>query len=238
MTISETERHVADQLAQALWDTHQVKVVKDWVEPGAEDAPSKAGYWSLDELHTLQEAVSALAGALAGAAGFIAHVGSVTIMQVETRHRGLASKGRVKLTASDTSFDEWTVVHELAHVWDANADWRLSRALESSTGGYTCWVCQVLRRWFGAYDEQSRWPGCNRAGYFYGGRPPAGSDRNFNRKEDFAEAVAAYVYPSEAQSRVMRFRDDDRYREFLYYDDYAQTRRWAFVDGLVKGQHP
>ena len=80
-------------------------------------------------------------------------------------------------------------------------------------------------------------PGCNRWGYFYGDIPPAGSDQNFNRKEDFAESVTAYVYPAMVQARVDRFKDGP-YRELLYYADYTQTRRWAFVDGLIKGTIP
>jgi hypothetical protein len=37
------------------------------------------------------------------------------------------------------------------------------------------------------------------------------------------------------QGRVERFKDDDSYRDLLYYPDYTQTLRWAFVDGLIKG---
>ena len=78
-------------------------------------------------------------------------------------------------------------------------------------------------------------PGCNRYGYFYGDVPPAGSDQNFNRKEDFAESVTSYVYPALVQPRVDRFKDDEQYRDLLYYADYTQTRRWTFVEGLIKG---
>jgi hypothetical protein len=87
----------------------------------------------------------------------------------------------------------------------------------------------------GECDERRRLPGCNLFGYFYGDVPPAGSDRNFNRKEDFAESVTAYVYPALVQQRVEPFKDDERYRELLYYTDYTRTQRWAFVDGLIKG---
>ena len=47
--------------------------------------------------------------------------------------------------------------------------------------------------------------------------------------------MTAYVYPALVQGRVDRFKDDDSYRDQLYYSDYTQTRRWAFVDGLIKG---
>ena len=53
--------------------------------------------------------------------------------------------------------------------------------------------------------------------------------------EDFAESVAAYFYPDVAQARVERFKENDLYRDVLYYADYTQTRRWAFVQALIEG---
>jgi len=108
--------------------------------------------------------------------------------------------------------------------------------LQAYTGGRTNWLARLIKKWRHQCDEDCRWPGCNSFGYFYAGAPPAGSDRNFNRKEDFAESVTAYVYPTVAQSRVERFKDDDDYGDLLYYSDYTQTKRWAFVDGLVRSR--
>ena len=239
MTITRADSQQADQIAQDLKETYLMDVVKDWGE-GTEADPQEwsGGEWSLEELHTLQKGVADLASAMGGPDKFIQNIGSITISQVEMKYRGLASVHGIKFTAAEISIDPWTVVHELAHVWDANAGWGLSRALESYTGGRTNLVAMVLQRVRGECDEKHRMPGCNRFGYFYGDVPPAGSDQNFNRKEDFAESVTAYVYPALVQGRVDRFKDDDSYRDQLYYSDYTQTRRWAFVDGLIKGTIP
>lgn len=232
MAISRADSQEADQIAQQLLDTYQVTLLKDWREHQGE---WQGGFWTLQELHTLQETVTALAGAMGGADRFVHNTGGIRVSQVEMGSRGLAAKGVLKLTAAEVSFHHWTIAHELAHTWDANFGWRISKALQSYTGGHTCWPCGLVWRWLGRCDERHRLPGCNRFGYFYAGPPPAGSDVNLNRKEDFAEAVAAYLDPAEAQRRVADYRDSEQYRELLHYEDYTRTNRWAFVDGLMKG---
>lgn len=238
MTITKAESSQADQIAQNLAETYQVTVLKDWGEQttGAAAGSWSEGEWSLDELNILQKAVTDLANAMGGPDKFFANIGRpITINQVEMKYRGLASVHGIKFTAASISIDIWTVVHELAHVWDANYGWRLSKALQTYTGGRTDPVAMFFKRQRGQCDEDRRFPGCNRFGYFYGDTPPAGSDQNFNRKEDFAESVTAYVYPDLVQTRVDHFKDDARYRDVLYYPDYTQTKRWAFVDELFKG---
>ena len=237
MAITRAESQEADQIAQGLRETYQVTLVKDWGERAAEGETVawQGGEWSPGELRTLQKAIVDLAGAMGGPTRFSQHLGPITISQEDIKYRGLASKRGVKFTSSPVSIDAWTVVHELAHVWDAKSGWRLSKALETHTGGRTNLLGMLVNKARGQCDADSRRPGCNRFGYFYGGTPPAGSDQNFNRLEDFAESVAAYVYPALVQPRVDRFKDDPNYRDLLYYPDYRQTERWAFVDQLVKG---
>jgi hypothetical protein len=79
----------------------------------------------------------------------------------------------------------------------------------------------------------NRKPGCNEAGYFYGGIPPKGSDAGFNRQEDFAESVAAYVFPITAQAEVERLYRHTIYEALLYYGDYKKTARYQYVDNLL-----
>ena len=238
MAITEADSRQAEQIVQSLGQIFHITIVKDWGQPETKSAAPQGwlgGEWSLKELLILQKGITDLADAMGDAVKFIHSIGAISISQVQTKYRGLATKQGIKFTASPVSIDTWTVVHELAHVWDAHTRWRLSKALETYTGGHTDWAAMLIRRARKECDEERRWPGCNRYGYFYGGPPPAGSDQNLNRKEDFAEAVAAYIYPELAQARVERFNDDARYREFLYYTNYTQSRRWAFVDGLMRG---
>jgi hypothetical protein len=105
--------------------------------------------------------------------------------------------------------------------------------------------------------RRGRKPGCNAAGYFYGDKP-SGSNWMFNRVEDFAESVAMYVgwergndLSSWAKARIDRYllADDasapnfgaDKwasYKQYFYPEngDYKSTKRWQFVDDLVKGK--
>jgi hypothetical protein len=102
-----------------------------------------------------------------------------------------------------------------------------------------------------------RRPGCNAAGYFYGDKP-SGSNWSFNRLEDFAESVAMYVgwgkdnaLSEHASKRIIRYeklrngeKDDfgvmdnwENYAKYFYpkRGDYTETKRWKFVDDLVRG---
>ncbi|MBC7228085.1 MAG: hypothetical protein H5T61_12795 [Thermoflexales bacterium] len=98
------------------------------------------------------------------------------------------------------------------------------------TGGHI--VLEFTREWC---DREFRLPGCSRWGYFYGGIPPKGSDINFNPQEDFAESVAAYVFPDEAQQEVQRYRESELYGGLLYYENYRDTLRWQYINGLING---
>ena len=131
----------------------------------------------------------------------------------------------------NVNFDAWSIVHELGHVWDINNNWGLSKGLEEYTGGSTTGRLDPIL--FLHCDIGSRKPGCNAAGYFYGDIPPKGSDVNFNREEDFAESVAAYVFPDEAQQWVERWHGTI-YEELLWYPDYRETVRWEYINGLIE----
>jgi hypothetical protein len=84
-------------------------------------------------------------------------------------------------------------------------------------------------------DPLGELPGCNSANYRYGGIPAAGSDINFNPREDFAESVAAYVFPDNAQKRAAKKANEENSiaYSYLYYSDYRTTTRYAFIDVLV-----
>jgi len=138
-----------------------------------------------------------------------------------------------------TNFDQWTVVHELGHVWDGSTNGQLHKDLVNATNGrfYPAIGC----------DPQGRLPGCNYSRYRYGGTPAKGSDYNFNPKEDFAESVAAYVFPDEAHQSLMNMLNDIRTGvygqaekswyptlfQYLYYADYRQTSRWQFINNRI-----
>ncbi len=73
-------------------------------------------------------------------------------------------------------------VHELAHAWDAAYDWRLSNGMLGVTGGK---------------ETPSYYYAGGIAASEYGGSGPSGIPHN--AKEDWAEAVAGYVYPEESK---------------------------------------
>jgi hypothetical protein len=104
--------------------------------------------------------------------------------------------------------------------------------------------------------RRGRKPGCNAAGYFYGDKP-SGSNWAFNRVEDFAESVAMYVgwernnaLSDHARKRIVRYlrqngeKDDlfgipdhwADYKKYFYPEDgdYTKTKRWRFVEELLR----
>ena len=192
-------------------------------------------------------------------------LGGIVIERTDTGSSlGLAYHNQIKLNAR-SPFTAWSVIHELAHVWDAKNNWSHSRDLEKFTGGFTSkWISALKRRIPGQCDAGAsnsagtfgRKPGCNAAGYFFRAKP-SGSNWRFNRKEDFAESVAMYcgwgrdnALSKTAHGRITRYllpngaRDPlygitDHWSDYARYfyppnGDYSKTKRWRFVDGLVK----
>jgi hypothetical protein len=257
------------QYAQAKLDQlkaqYQVDVLVDW---GDGDLEWKPGLWARAELDRLYDSISLLAKAMGENANFTRQLGGVTVKKSDIgTHGGEAIAHQVSLSTKG-SFSAWTVVHEFAHAWDANHGWGLSRLLEKYTGGYTNPVLSYLKQLAGQSDSAflkpenqpgryGRWPGCNKAGYFYGDKP-SGSNWAFNRVEDFAESVAMYIgwgnnndLSSWAEARIKRYllpngASDKNfgvdnwtdYAKYFYPEngDYAKTKRWQFVDDLVKGR--
>jgi len=108
----------------------------------------------------------------------------------------------------------------------------LSRELEQFTGGKTDPSRGVAFMSNLTNCSESFSPGCNNAGYYYGGIPPKGSDSNFNRKEDFAESFAAVFYIDIANTVVKQY-DVSKFRDYLYYSDYATTPRGVWMNSLI-----
>jgi hypothetical protein len=88
----------------------------------------------------------------------------------------------------DVPAQKWTVVHELAHVWDIKSGFRFSQGM-IARGMWTYTEpgeCQVPARPVKLPDMLvQEWPA---------GR----STQGLNPREDWAESVAAYVYPEHA----------------------------------------
>ncbi len=186
------------------------------------------GEWSLEELIELQDGVHRLAKEMKGK--FVSNMPTgFKITQKDLENPGEFDRPNTIILDSYSTnpkdFDHWTVVHEFAHAWDYNYNWSLSDGLMAFTGGLI--NPRIPPK---GCDEQNWRPGCNLAGYFYGGVPAKGSDVNFNKKEDFAESVAAYIYPDEAQAYVK-----DRFSNTpLFYSDYRTLPRWKYINSLLK----
>lgn len=219
---------------------YQVEVVADWGDGGGKWTP---GTWSKAELDKLHHAIDLMVDAMDGREKFIHHLGGVTVQKSDIgTHGGEALAHRVSLSIKG-SFSSWTVVHELAHAWDANYGWRLSRLLEKYTRGFTSPFLAGILKVTGLADTErlrpgkspgryGRRPGCNQAGYFYGDRP-SGSNWSFNRVEDFAESVAMYVgwernndLSEHARKRILRYQlqngDKDPFNIVDNWMDYAK----------------
>jgi RHS repeat-associated protein len=234
----------AEELVNSLQNTYNVNIKVDWgmkqyaipvPQPGdnKEECNWEPGNWSLDELRRVYDQVTIMAKGMGGNNQFIKKTGGISISQDKTGNAaGLTWPHRIVYTDADSSFTYWTVMHELAHAWDANYNWNLSKELEKFTGGYTNKTLSNIKTTLNLCDTDHRYPGCNIAGYYYGGKAPKGSDVNFNREEDFAESVTSYFYEEEAENMVRRYKGTE-YEKNLYYIDYSQTSRWKFVDTLL-----
>ncbi len=239
--ITQQEEPYANNIVSYLKWLYKVDVLKDWgfqksVLGSIVMCRWEDGDWTIKELITLQDGTYNLAVAMGGPGRFIENIGGVSISQESISMKGITRAHRIKFTNSSKSINKWIVVHELAHAWDLNKGRRLSKELQEFTGGHTSRIEGWTKRILGYCDKDRRLPGCNRDGYFYGDVPPAGSDEKLNVIEDFAESVTAYVYPVEAQERIQKYFKDPIYGDLLYYSDYTQTKRWAYVNSLVNRQ--
>jgi hypothetical protein len=200
--------------------------------------------WSARNLNSLNKSVMLFANEMGGISGFAKQIGGLTVERSDIgEHLGLAYRGRIQLSSRD-SISTWSVIHELAHAWDAKNGWNLSLELEKYTGGLTSPLLSSFRKFIpGQWDagkngpEQKpglygRKPGANLAGYFYGDKP-SGSNWQFNRKEDFAESVVMYCgWGSEnelsktAHGRIERYLLPNGWKDPVYgiadnWSDYA-----------------
>jgi len=205
--------------------------------------------WSPSELDDLFHVVELFADTLNGVENFNRCIGDVAIERADTgTSLGLAYHDRIRLRKG-ARFSAWTVVHELAHVWDAKNKWDLSLELQRYTGGFTSRVLSGLKRillpwswdarFSGAGDRPGRYgrkPGCNAYGYFYGDKP-GGSNWRFNRREDFAESVAMYCgwgrdndLSRTAHGRIERYRLANGEKDPLHgvTDNWADYARYFY----------
>lgn len=186
---SNMELHKTEQIPR-LWTDFQIEVAEN-------------GRWNVSDLELLHSSILLFAEVMGGNENYQRQLGEVLIERTDTgTNLGLAYGGRIQLNER-SQFSSWSVIHELAHVWDAKNQWRLSLALEKFTGGYTNLLLSNIRKrihaqWdagtLGAENKPGyygRKPGVNAYGYFYGDIP-SGANWRFNRREDFAESVVMY----------------------------------------------
>ena len=221
-----------NEISKRLYEDFQIKVAE----------PEK---WTLPDLEDLLAPVTLLALTFGGFSQLKHSLGEVLVERTDTgEHLALAYKGRIQLSKT-TPFSAWSVVHELAHAWDARNQWRLSLQLQNFTGGYTNPLLSFIKRIFqlqwdaglkgseNKAGQYGRKPGVNAAGYFYGDIP-SGSNWKFNRKEDFAESVVMYCgwgrnnsLSRAAHGRIERYLLPNGTKDPIYsiaenWSDYAQ----------------
>src|SRR5690606_32936537 len=139
------------------------------------------GSFTNSEMTTIVEAAYKMADKMGGSSDFKTELGGVEFVKADISVLGLGSENKVQLNKNG-GWDDWTVVHELAHSWDAANNWQLSKDLESETGGHTNWFQGILVKLGISGCSSYQKSGCNKAGYYYGDIPAKGSDINFNRK--------------------------------------------------------
>jgi hypothetical protein len=219
------------QLISNLYSDFQIRIAKE-------------KSWLADDLELLHSSIALFAGVMGGREKFTSLLGEVLIERTDVGSKlALAYKDKIQLSATG-QFSAWSVIHELAHVWDAKNGWQLSVELEKFTGGTTDLALSQLKKknpaeWDagpnGAENKPGfygRKPGVNEYGYFYGDKP-SGANWHFNRVEDFAESVAMYCgwgrdnpLSATAHGRIGRYLLPNGTRDPLYgivdnWSDYA-----------------
>ena len=206
---------------------------------------AEGGNWQSGDLDFLHHAITLIAGVMGGNENFKRNLGEVAIERTNTgKSLGLAYNGRIQFSEK-APIAAWSVIHELAHVWDAKHQWKISQALEKFTGGYTNPLLSSFKKripgqWdAGARGAESspgrygRKPGVNAFGYFYGDKP-SGSNWRFNCKEDFAESLVMYcgwgqnnTLSRTAHGRIERYTLPNGAKDPIYgiadqWSDYAR----------------
>ncbi len=254
----------AEKLAQ-LHSSYRVAVLSDWGEDGGEWKEGSWSFTELEKLgHALNlvadcmgggdRFVQLLGGVTVKKSDIGSHGGEALKHQVSLSTRGTFS--------SWTVAHEMAHAWDANHGWGLSA--ALEKYTGGFTSRLFSILKKRFGKWdAGPQGEEDkpgfhgRWRGCNAAGYFYGDKP-SGSNWKFNRKEDFAESVAMYIgwqrdndLSEWAEGRIKRYllengaRDKNfgvenwaDYKNYFYPDggDYATTKRWKFVDELVRGK--
>lgn len=144
-----------------------------------------------------------------------------TEMRIEQTIFGGLTDYRKRIKLGPNGLTTWTVVHELAHAWDFSTLCTLSLRLMVNTGSWG--PIPALHQIF---TQDSRW-------WYHAGSlpPPCGVDRNFNRYEDFAESVTAFVYPEIAAERAAK---KGMGYDLYGYSHFYQTPRGKFIAALIK----
>ncbi len=209
------------------------------------------GNWRMRDLELLRASIGLFAEFMGGNDNFKRQLGDVFIDRTDTgENLGMAYRDRIELSEK-SQFSAWSVVHELAHVWDAKNQWKLSLALEEYTGGVTDpslseMIKGIPDQWDAVLDGMlkapgfyGRKPGVNAYGYFYGDQP-SGANWRFNRKEDFAESVAMYcgwgwgnLLSKTAHGRIERYLLPNGAKDPIYgiVDNWSDYARYFYPQG-------
>lgn len=177
--------------------------------------------WPADLLTILNDACVDLVAVFGGVVPAWMH--GMKVRVEEMAPLGLTSVGLVRLNPVSPS--KWTVVHEFGHAWDFSSGRRNSLRMQWRTGSHG--LLYPLRKLYP--DNPAYW-------YHPGSPPPpCGTDRNFTYMEDFAESVAAYVYPERAKQKAAG-------RNYPYsnysIDNFLDTTRGQFIKELVLNSVP
>ena len=140
---------------------------------------------------------------------------------IEAGPYGGLTSSKMKIKLNPLGLTRWTIVHELAHAWDYSS---------LCTNSFRMML--ITNSWGPVPGLHQVHPLDQRYWYHPGEMPvPCGVDEHFNRYEDFAESVTAFVYPEQAALRAAKNgRPYDRYG----YSHFHDTPRGRFIRELIK----
>lgn len=185
--------------------------------------------WTLEELYLLQRAVERMTKALGGSEAMRCAIGRVTITWTRKGGGGAypfwpwppwkrIRLSRWVLDQEPAWRGEVAVIHELAHTWDAQTASLLQRiagfiGLPGARG-------RIVREMVEFVGEEPG-PTC------YGGLGTEGCKWDRNPVEEWAESVAAYVYP-EYIEWLKENKEEEK-------EAGLRSRHWEFVERQIRG---
>ncbi|MCE5259687.1 MAG: hypothetical protein LLG44_11635, partial [Chloroflexi bacterium] len=216
--IEQNEAHEAYDIIRQLLEEYDINLEIDfgWLTGTYWDV----GFWTIDDMRAFATGVKGFAAALGGAASFQNNLGHINVNKRVFDNYSEAGMGFIHFCAWGR-VSPFLSVHELAHAWNGYIPEDLAAIMADKTGSIQ-------------YED----------GQYRPGLPGAVSVLPLNYEEDFADAIAGYIYPSEASRMYSSSLEAHKTASALTVDTallnsyryYQNNPRYSIAERLIGGK--